>query len=214
MIRVNATTGEMFLYGIVGSVNVGGDFDEMDVIDALDQIGNKRAIVRINSPGGLVDAGIPIFNALKRHAGGVDTVNDGLAASIASVIAMAGEKRTTAKGSRWMIHRALSGVYGNANDIRKVLTQLEIYDASIVEIYQSVMADSTKIDEWLDAETWFTSQQSVDAGFATEVEGEAVQQSRIAAWMRNPPADFIAACAGQQPARIRPRALSQRFYSR
>lgn len=214
MIRINAATGEMFLYGVVGSPDVGGDFGEMDVIDALDQIGNKRVLARINSPGGLVDAGIPIFNALQRHSAGVDTINDGLAASIASVIALAGEKRMTAKGSRWMIHRAQGMTWGTAADMRRYLTQIEAYDASIVEIYASVLEDSSKLEEWLDAETWFTSAQSVEVGFATAVEGDSVQAPRIAAWMKNPPADFVAACAGQQPAKIKPKALSQRFYSR
>lgn len=214
MLKVNASTGEIFMYGVVGSPDVGGDFGEMDVIDALDQIGNKKAVVRINSPGGLVDAGVPIYNALKRHQAGVETHNDGLAASIASVIALAGTERYTSKGSRWMIHRAQGMTLGSASEMRRYLTQIDAYDESIMEIYQSVMGDSVDIAAALDAETWYTSQASIDAGLATAISGDSVQAPRIAAWMKNPPADFIAACAGQQPVKIRPKPLSQKFYSR
>lgn len=212
--KVNETTGEIWLYGIVGSPEIGGDFGEIDVINAIDAMGDKRITVRINSPGGVVDSGIPIFNALRRHAGGVDTVNDGLAASIASVIMLAGESRITTKGSRWMIHRAHGVTMGTAAEMKRYLAQIDAYDKSIEEIYAAVLGDVADLKKWLDDETWFTSAQAVELGFATALEGDAVQPPRMAAWMKNAPPEFIAACAGQPQAVVKPKPLSQKFYSR
>lgn len=206
MLKVNAKTGEIFLYGVVGGQDYGGDFGESDVVDALDQLGGKRAKVRISSVGGLADAGIGIYNALKRYDGGVDTYNDSLAASAGSLIAMAGENRYTATGSRWMIHRAMGGVVGNHTDIKKYLAQLESYDQSVVQIYQSAFSiDTDKLEAMLDAETWFTSDQAIEIGLATALDGQTKAKPAVAAWMKNPPAEMIAACAGQQIVSMRPK---------
>ena len=93
----------------------------MSVSDALESLDGGRATVRINSPGGSADEGIAIYNTLKRYAGGVDTINEALAASAASVIFLAGETRTMSAGSRLMIHRALTIEIGNADRMRKPL---------------------------------------------------------------------------------------------
>lgn len=128
MLSVNTTTGELFLYGAVGASWFDDSFSSTEVIKALDSIGNKRAIVRINSPGGVADEGIAIYNAIKRHKAGADTHVDALAASAASVIALAGETRLASAGSRFMIHRALTMDLGNATQLRKTADTLETYD--------------------------------------------------------------------------------------
>lgn len=190
MLKVNAKTGELYIYDTIGQDWLGGGITARSVMDALEQIGDEtRVTVRINSPGGVADEGIAIYNALKRHPGGVDTVVDSLAASAASVIALAGEHRLTAKGGRWMIHRALTFAVGNANDMRKAVEILETYDKSIVEIYKEHMDGSE--DEILDlmtAETWYTSDTAIEAGLSTgKTEQQTEAEPMIASWFRNTP---------------------------
>ena len=193
-VRMNKDTGEIFLYGIVGDAWGEDSFTSLDVIDALGKLGGKRALVRINSPGGIADEGIAIYNAIRRYSGGADTVVDALAASAASVIALAGDKRTTSSGARWMIHRALTIEMGNASQLRKTADTLETYDESLAEIYARYMKDANghnmqKADilQLMDAETWFTSESSVAAGLSTDVGEHADVLPVVAGWFKNAP---------------------------
>jgi len=98
MFAVDTKTNEIFLYDDIGPAWL-GMIDATSVIAGLKQMEGKRVLLRINSPGGSVDEGAAIYNAIKRHPGGVDVAIDGLAASIAGYIAMAGEKVTRQRGS-------------------------------------------------------------------------------------------------------------------
>jgi hypothetical protein len=191
MLTVNQSTGELFLYGAVGASWFEDSFTSMEVIEALASIGKKRAIVRINSPGGVADEGIAIYNALKRHKPGVDTHVDALAASAASVIALAGETRTTSTGGRWMIHRALTIDLGNATQLRKTADTLETYDRSLVEIYSEYMPAETNVMALLDAETWYTGPEAVAAGLSTATGGATQAKATLASWFKNPPASLV-----------------------
>ena len=191
MLSVNQSTGELFLYGVVGASWFEDSFSSTDVIQALASIGTKRAIVRINSPGGVADEGIAIYNAIKRHAAGADTHVDALAASAASVIALAGESRTTSAGGRWMIHRALTIEIGNATALRKTADTLETYDKSLVEIYSKYLASGTDVMGLLEAETWYTGPEAMDAGLSTAVGGATDAKPTVASWFRNPPAALV-----------------------
>lgn len=191
MLSVNQKTGELFLYGVVGNYMYEDSFSANEVIDALATIGNKKVIVHINSPGGLADEGISIYNALKRHAAGVDTHVDALAASAASVIALAGNTRTTATGARWMIHRSLTWAQGNVNDLQKAISQCQSYDKSLLEIYSEYMPDGTDIESLMDAETWYTGPEAVAAGLSTSTGAATQAKAAMAAWFKNPPAAFV-----------------------
>jgi ATP-dependent Clp protease protease subunit len=185
---VDKKSGELFLYAPIGADFYGEGITAETVILALDSLGGKRAIVRINSPGGSVFDGIAIYNALKRYPGGVDTVVDSVAASIASVIALAGETRTTATGGLWMIHRAMAFAMGNAEDIQKVLSMCESGDRAIIDVYKGAMGKSEdEILALMSAETWFTASEAVAAGLSTASEGETKGQPKVAAWYRNAP---------------------------
>lgn len=191
MLTINQSTGEIFLYGAVGSGWFEDGFSSMEVIQALASLGTKRAIVRINSPGGGADEGIAIYNAIKRHAGGADTHVDALAASAASVIALAGETRTTSAGGRWMIHRALTIEIGNATQMRKTADTLETYDKSLVEIYSQYLASGTNVMALLEAETWYTGSEAVAAGLSTAMGGASDAKPTVASWFHNPPAALV-----------------------
>lgn len=122
--------------------------------------------VRINSPGGEVFDGLAIYNALKAHPGGVTTQVDGLAASAASYIAMAGSTVSMAESSMMMIHDAWGVVVGNRNDMRQTAATLDKVDGQMAGIYSAKTGKPVaEIAGMMDAETWLTAAEAKDAGF-------------------------------------------------
>jgi ATP-dependent protease ClpP protease subunit len=113
-----------------------------------------------------------------------------LAASAASVIALAGETRTTSAGGRWMIHRAMAIAIGNADEMRKTVDVLETYDRSLVEIYSQYMGDANVLD-LMSAETWYTADEAIAAGLSTGKAAESGAKAKVASWFRNAPACLL-----------------------
>jgi len=215
MLKVNASLGEIYIYDTIGKDWFGGGIDSKQVIDALNELGGKRATIRINSPGGVADEGIAIYNALKRYHGGVDTIVDSLAASAASVIALAGESRLTAPGARWMIHRAMTVSVGNAEDMRKAAEVLQTYDNSLVEIYKQYMNPSQDILGMMTEETWFTSVSAIDAGLSNgTVAEQELPVAMNAAWFKKAPEELAAAPMAIFKPKIQSASFMQKFYSR
>jgi len=204
MIKLNKKTGELYLYGVVGDLGVEEYFNATDVVVALREIGDRRATVHINSPGGIADQGIAIYNVLKAHSAGVDTVNDSLAASAASVIFLAGEQRTASEGSRVMIHKAMGGAFGNSDDMERTAEQMKVYDNSLVEIYSQYMPSGTPVLELMSRETWYNSIESVSAGLANKSSATTGVLPVVAAWLKNAPEDLTKLA----PARIRRHAYN------
>lgn len=132
-------------------------------------------IAHINSGGGDVFDGIAIANTLRAHKGKVTTVVDGLAASIASVIAQAGQERIVQPGAMIMIHEAFGGAMGDAAYMAKFAETLDEISANIADIYASRGGGTP--DEWRAAmreETWYTAAKAVTAGLADRVgDGQA-----------------------------------------
>lgn len=187
--------GIMTLNGVIGEDWYGGGITSQMVQQASDEMRGKMIQVRINSVGGVADEGVAIYNILRRHPGGVHTVVESLAASAASLIALAGNKRTTLKGGRWMIHKALTIAVGNSDDMQKVLEMLNTYDKSLVDIYSGAMKeyDSKAIMKMLKDETWFTGSEAVTAGLSTDYdeEEESDDMPMNAAWFMHPPQDLL-----------------------
>jgi len=202
MLKIIAQTGEIFIYDVIGANWYGDGITALNVAEALKQIGNKRAVVRINSPGGIADEGIAIYNILKRHSAGVDTHNDALAASAASMVFMAGENRYAAKGSRVMIHRAARMLWGNSTTLIKEAGILEKYDVSQAEIYASYLGKTQEETiALLEAETWYTSEEAVTAGIASALTDTATVKPNVATWFRNPPKSLADDLKKEWPAR-------------
>lgn len=125
--------------------------------------------VRINSPGGDVSAGVAIYNYLNDHDGTVTVKVDGIAASIASLISMAGDKIIMLPGSMMMVHNPWTIAAGNSDDMAQVVEMLEKTGESMVPIYAARTGLSEeRVKELLKAETWMTAQDAVDLGFADE----------------------------------------------
>lgn len=141
--------------------------------DGLKSIGDVKTInLHINSPGGSVFEGIAIHNMLKQNKATVNVYVDGLAASIASVIAMSGDTIYMPKNAMLMIHNPWTLAMGNAKDLRKQADELDTIAKSSVTTYLAKAGD--KLDEatliqLLDDETWLTAEESVQYGLADQV---------------------------------------------
>lgn len=139
--------------------------------DKLLELGDISEInLHINSLGGDVFEGLAMFNLLKQHKASVKVYIDGIAASIASVIAMAGDTIYMPKNSMMMIHNCWTYECGNAKDLRKTADDLDkIMEASIESYLSKVKIDKEELMELLDAETWLTAQECFDKGFCNEI---------------------------------------------
>ncbi len=169
------TGAEVMIYDEIGFYGV----TAQDFVSELAAISGPITL-RLNSPGGEVFDGVTIYNALKRH-GDVSVVIDGIAASIASVIAQAASpgKLVIAKHAQMMIHDGFTMLVGNAADMRDAAEKLDQQSDNIAGIY----ADRTgkPASFWRDqmkAESWFIGQQAVDAGLADRIVDAPVAESK------------------------------------
>jgi ATP-dependent protease ClpP protease subunit len=155
---------DVYLYGEIGWFGV----TAADVVNELLSIGTPKITVRINSEGGDVFDGVAIYNALVEHPAVVDVTVDGLAASMASLIAMVGETRTMKRGTQMMIHDAHAIVAGNQADMVAMGDLLGRICDEMAAIYAD-RAGGTP-DAWrtvMRAEQWYTAGEAVTAGLAT-----------------------------------------------
>lgn len=146
-----------------------------EFVKQLNEITAKTIKLYINSPGGNVFDGVTIYNALKRHSSKIYVTIDGLAASIASVIALAGDTVDIASNGMMMVHRAWTYGYGNANDLRGMAATLDKIDSGvIVSTYQAKTGmEESDLIKLMDAETWLTAQEAKEYGFVDTIGGDA-----------------------------------------
>lgn len=144
-----------------------------DFLADLDGLRTKDNItVHINSVGGSLYAGVSIYNRLKELPANVVTINDGLAASAASVIFQAGNPRKVNAGSCLMIHEAAALLIGyfQTKDLKTEMKRLDAHNRTAIAAYaEATGIDSDTIKNALAKETWMTGQEAVDAGYADEV---------------------------------------------
>jgi ATP-dependent Clp endopeptidase proteolytic subunit ClpP len=166
--RDNSPMTEIFLYGIIG--------DPVEALDAKTIVAainaaNDDLSIRINSAGGFVFEGLPIYDALANYQHGSVTVYiDGLAASMASVIAMAGQNIVMAETALMMIHRPWDSAIGHADDLRKDAQKLDKIESQLVNIYAKRTGLSpAEISQMMDEETWLNAEEALTLGFATEI---------------------------------------------
>src|SRR5690554_1302978 len=162
-------SAEVLIYDEIGAWGVSAKQFARDVKD----LGNVSQIdLRINSPGGSVFDGNAIYNQLKQHPARVVVHVDGLAASMASVIAMAGDHIVMPENALMMIHNPWTVSIGNAEDLRKDADLLDTIKTTLLKAYGRSMMTDGEISEMMDAETWLTGADAVDMGFADELEQE------------------------------------------
>ena len=156
---------DLFFFGDINSESWGEwqkyypeDRAPKDVQDFLDQLdGVSKINVHINSGGGAVFGGIAIYNILKRHSAEITVYVEGLAASIASVIAMAGDRIIIPENAQMMVHKPSSITWGNADDMRKEAEVLDGCQKVILNTYMQHVKEGItpeQINALIDAETW------------------------------------------------------------
>lgn len=163
---------ELYIYGdITSSKWFEEDVTAKSVVDEINSITASTINVYISSYGGEVQAGLAIYNALKRHKAKVRTYCDGFACSIASVIFMAGDERIMNDSSLLMIHNAWSFAEGNAKELKKIAEDLEKITQASVSAYKAHSnLTEEEIVEMMDNETWILPEEAVEYGFATAIE--------------------------------------------
>ena len=158
---------EILIYSEIGVEP--GEVSSQSVMDQLAAANSAPVLVRINSVGGMVTEGVAIYNALLSYAGGVNVSIDGLAASIASLIAMAGKEIMMAENAFLMIHNA-EGPGGNAAAMRRTIPTLEAMSQNILAAYvKRTGMDATAIGDLMDKESWLSAADALGMGFIDSV---------------------------------------------
>jgi ATP-dependent Clp protease protease subunit len=171
-IRPTDSALELMIYEDIGADWFGDGLTAASVKSELDKaVGTYNEIaVRINSPGGDVFEGTAIYNLLRAQGKPVTVYVDGIAASSASIIAMAGDKRVMGPNAMMMIHNAWTMCVGDSGDLRKMADTLDKVNDAIAETYILRTGKSGKeIADLMNAETWLTAKDCLEQGFATEI---------------------------------------------
>jgi ATP-dependent protease ClpP protease subunit len=145
----------------------GGGVTAKKVTAQLRAIGDRPITVQINSAGGDMFEGIAIYNALREHSQDITVQVIGMAASAASIIAMAGDNIEIGSASFLMIHNAWVLAIGNRHDMAETAAFLEPFDAAMRDVYsQRTGLKADEIAQMMDAETWLSGSAAIEKGFA------------------------------------------------
>lgn len=165
-----ADEATVYLYDAIVSDDYWGGVSAIGFIKELIAIDAPVIHLRINSPGGDVFAARAIEQAIREHPAHVIAHIDGYAASAASYIALAADEVQIAPGGFFMIHKAWTLAFGNADDLMDTAALLEKIDESLVNTYANATGqDHEQIREWMRAETWFTAEEAMQHGFADQI---------------------------------------------
>lgn len=192
-IHINDVIGASFFFGGVDAAELIREIDGLDV-DELD--------VRINSEGGSAYDGLAIANAIMRHGAKTTTYVDGLAASAASLIALAGDTVVMSKYGQMMLHNSRGGLMGTADELRDYAKFLDGLNASMADFYADRTGGDAK--DWAKAmarETWYRADEALAAGLVTEIDDTTRREdveAAVAAALARPTAQFR--YAGRQAA--------------
>jgi len=171
-----STEAEISIYDQIGGWGVTAN----DFIDQLKELGDVDTInLRIASGGGSIVEGNTIFNALKRHGAKVVTHIDSLAASMASVIAMAGDEIRMAENALLMIHNPWTMSMGGAEQLRKDADLLDKMETNIRASYGRSNLSAEELDGAMEAETYYTAAEALELGFIDQIEGANLAAASI-----------------------------------
>jgi ATP-dependent protease ClpP protease subunit len=185
--------------------------------DALAADDAAEVVVHVNSPGGNAFEGVAIYNILAASGRRVTTIADGIAASAASLVFMAGAERVIMPGAAVMIHDLSQMAYGNADEMVKTAERLDVLSDLYADIYASRAGKAREeMREYMRAETWFGPTEAVAVGLATKIGGASEEPAEeaeppvlvAAAWGRRAPVytwqNAPAAVAALHPQFVRP----------
>jgi ATP-dependent protease ClpP protease subunit len=170
-------SADIYLYNDIGFYGV----TARDFLEELNSVNANDLNIYINSMGGEVADGLAIYNALKRHNGNKTVHVDGMAASIASVIAMAGDKIVMPETALMFLHKPWTMTAGNADDLQRTAEQLEKTESAIVAAYaQKTGLDAATIESMLRDETTLNAKEAVSLGFADAIKAEETEITEFA----------------------------------
>lgn len=174
-----------------------------DLVPAIAAITAPTIHLRVNSPGGDVFAAEAICQAMREHSAKIVAHIEGLAASAATSICCAADEVVATASSKYMIHKTWTLAIGNADDLRTCAALLDSCDQSMIDEYvRRTGAGRAQLEQWCAAETWFTAQQAIDAGFVDRL-AEPNPAKAAASWnlraYAHTPADLVQTSA---PGRI------------
>lgn len=169
---------EILLYGDIGD-DWWADNNAAELAYRLNTLSASSIKVRINSPGGSVWAAQAMYNSLKNHPAKITMYIDGIAASAATLVAMAGDTIIMPANSVMMVHNPMISAYGaNRNDLEKLISLLDTARETMIAVYEAHSGQTReKIIELLDAETYLTAAEAKELGFADEVEDYRIAAS-------------------------------------
>lgn len=161
---------EVYIYDQIGMNFWGEGIAAKAIIEELNSIDTDAIHVHVNSPGGSVFDGVAIFNALQRHKATITVYVDGLAASIASIIALAGNKVVMADNALFMIHNPWGWAMGTAEDMRREADVLDKIRDTLVGTYAAKTGKGApELEQMLNDETWMTAKEALAHGFIDEI---------------------------------------------
>ncbi len=184
---------EIIIYDEIGDSFWFESFSVKDFDEKLKELPNsvKDLDIRINSPGGDVFDGVAIYNRIRdfkrKKQGEITVFIDGWAASIASIIAMAGDRVVMGVGSTMMIHKPMSGRFGNANELQELIDLLDDIEENLISIYKKRVKDLSReeIKKMLADETWMSANDAIEKGFADEMGDEEAMPVAASAALKN-----------------------------
>lgn len=200
--KAKGTRAEIWLYDQIGASFFGDGITAKAFQKELTALGKVSTInLRVNSPGGDVFDGFAIYNQLKQHPARIEVDVDGVAASIASIIAMSGDEIRMAKNSLMMIHDPAGFAAGGESEMLRVAALLKTIKGNLAATYVDRTGNAKpKVEEWMSDETWFTAEQAAQHGFADKI----TEESRVTACFdyknfRNVPETLKRRMTAQQP---------------
>jgi ATP-dependent Clp endopeptidase proteolytic subunit ClpP len=168
----NTAKASIYIYDEIGYVGVSAK----DFVQDLNEIKAPEIELHIDSPGGDVYDGITIYNAIRDHKAHITTIVDSMAASAASYIAQAGDRRVMNRNSEMMIHDGHTVAIGNSSDLVAMAERLDKISDNIASIYADRAGNTVQYwRELMRAETWYSGDEAVDAGLADEVAGKETE---------------------------------------
>jgi ATP-dependent Clp endopeptidase proteolytic subunit ClpP len=213
--NANEETADVYLYDVIGDSWTGND--AATVVKDIVAIKAARINLHINSPGGSVFDGVAIYNTLKNHSAKVTTHIDGLAASIASIIALAGDEIIIAQNAMMMIHNPWTMAWGESKDLRKQADVLDQVKETLLNTYVAKTGkDRDTVSADMDAELWLTADEAKEYGLADTIGGAMKAAAQVrpevaqAFGFRNPPAALVAAQAAKPTFSATPRSILER----
>lgn len=185
--NVTETSVDIYLYGRIvdqqpinwwtGEPEPGDFIYPEDVRNLVKEAGEKEINLHINSTGGSIYASVAISNFLKQCDNTINVYIDGVAASGASIIAMAGNKIYMPSNTTMMVHRAAVGVYGNADDLRKIAHTLDKFDETVLNSYKSrFVGTMDELKALITEETYLTAEECKVFGLCDEILDEVEEE--------------------------------------